>query len=389
MQTGQPFRYDTFCRLFCLTKSYVTLAFGTLVDEGVLRFEDRLDKYLPAFKNMKVQLEGRDRPVKAKGPILLKHLPCHQSGLGYPVDPKKKVDTKLKRQMLALQRSVVRGKTATLKAFVDKLATLPLECHPGEKYAYGFSLDVLGRVLEIVCQTSLDNVLRERVFGPLGMHDTLWAVPGNQLHRLAALYSSTKTWEDLHGGAGRAPVVAGQGHARLDGRTANASNWSERHACPIKFGGGYITYEMGGLVSTVADTVRFVQMLLNKGVAADGRRYLRERTLAAMEKNRSKRSLGEPACYLGVVDEEGGTEFGMGGAANDFWSVDRRDEVAVVWFAQHFDLPEFAELKVKGAHPDKADIWKVMHEAVKKGVRKRPASARVSAAPKRRRGASC
>lgn len=386
VQTGKPFRYDTLCRLVCATKSYVTLAFATLVDEGVLDFDDRLDKYLPAFKHAKVQAADGDTPVGPKSPILLKHLPSHQSGIGYSIDIGEAPEGRLQKQKAALVEGVMGGKTKTLKAFVDQLAKCPLHFHPGENYTYGYSVDVLGRVLEVVCKTSLDKVLTERVFKPLGMHSTLWAVPDSQLHRLAALYGKSSTWEAMYGDAGVTKVATGQDMVRLDGLTAKESGWTAKRATPVLSGGGFITYDAGGLVSTVADTVRFVQMLLNKGVTANGERLVHEKTLAAMEKNRAKKSWGQGmSCYLGNVGvfREGGNEFGMGGAACTYWSVDREDEVATVWFTQHVDMPEFEELV--GVDAKKADLWGLMHEAVKKGVRKRPASATVSAASKRRR----
>jgi len=364
----------------------VAQAFATLVDEGVLDFDDRLDKLLPVFAGARVQEEGSQRPVKARSPILLKHLLGHQSGIGYPVDITSTPEGAVEESMSALQRGVARGSIRSLRAFVERLAKIPLLCHPGEGYQYGYSMDVMGRVLEVVCGKPLDKVLTERVFLPLGMSDTMWEVPADQLHRLAALYGKAATWGALYGDDGKTPISCGHGLVRLDGDRAEESGWAARAASPVLSGGGFITYTSGGLVTTVADTVRFVQMLLRKGLAADGRRYLQERTLATMERNRAKKSWGQGmSCYLGNVGvfREGGTEFGMGGAACTYWSVDRAEDVATVWFTQHVDMPNFDE-DIRGVDPAKADLWLLMHNAVKRGVKR--GAGQAAPAAKRRRG---
>jgi len=98
-----------------------------------------------------------------------------------------------------------------------------------------------------------------------------------------------------------------------------------------------------------------------------------------------KKSWGQGmCCYLGNVGvfREGGNEFGMGGAACTYWSVDRAEDIATVWFTQHVDMPNFDE-DLQGVDPNKADVWKLMHEAAKKGV-KRSASRGASATKRRK-----
>merc|ERR1712146_714394 len=88
-------------------------------------------------------------------------------------------------------------------------------------------------------------------------------------------------------------------------------------------------------------------------------------TVKAMEGNRLlKKYCGDDrVCYLGNVGtfREGADEYGMGGAACTYWNIDRKDDTAVVWFTQHVDMPEYADLK--GVDPDKADLWKLLHNA--------------------------
>lgn len=136
-------------------------------------------------------------------------------------------------------------------------------------------------------------------------------------------------------------------------------------------------------MGTAADTARFVHMVINRGVALSGQRLLQDKTFDLLEKNRLKKSWGSgQACYLGNVGvfRDGGPEVGMGGAACTYWSVDRVDDVATVWFTQNNDFPE---LDADGVPPN-ADIWKMLHKAVARSPTKRKANRRARGTKKRR-----
>lgn len=388
LERGTRFKLDTLCRLYCMTKSYVAITFMTLVDEGRASLEDRLDKYLPAFANMRVKAQGPTKSVKAESPIRLKHLLSHTSGIDYAPDLSCEPEDDAAAAYLALQKLVQQGSVRTLEDFVQRLAKLPLSNHPGKGYYYGYSMDVLARVVEVIMGKELDQCLRERLFEPLGMHDTLWAVPDSQLHRLAAIYGGPGTWGGLYGGVeGQAPVTTRNGLLRIDGTCAEESNWREGQQCSVLSGGGFMGYLKGGLVSTVADTVRFVRMVMKRGLMENGQRLLQESTAALMERDRLKLSWGSGrACYLGNVGVfREGEEFGMGGAACTYWSIDREDDVATVWFTQHVDMPEFDDLK--GVDPAKADLWKLLHVAVRSKTKagKRKSMVEKGNPPKQRR----
>ena len=144
----------------------------------------------------------------------------------------------------------------TLEELSRKTATIPLTDEPGE-YHYGASIDILGRVIEVVSGKPLDVFLKERLFEPLKMNDTMFTVPPGQRGRLAELYT-------------KGP----------DGRLA-----------VLKPGAGLDLYETGakllsgggGLVSTTADYLRFCQMMLNGG-ELDGARILSPKTVQLMTK---------------------------------------------------------------------------------------------------------
>jgi len=383
VEKGTPFKLDTLCRLHCATKSFMATAFFTLVDEGLASPEDRLDKYLPAFADPRVQLEGSDKTVPAKSPILIKHLMSHTSGLAYAPDLGETAEPgdAVALAYAKLQRGVLGGSIRTLKRFVDGLAKVPLYDHPGRKYNYGFSFDVLARVIEVIAGKSIDKVLIQRVFKPLGIRDVKWAVPKNEQHRLAVLYGGKGTLKKLSG-CGQVKGKSASKPARpslykLDGNSAQDSNWCQGQQCSVLSGGGFMGYLYGGLVGTVADTAKFVRMLASGGLTESGHRLLQKSTITAMERNRIKPDQ-DPVNFLGNIGvfKKGGTEYGMGGAACTYWSIDREDDVHVVWFTQHIDMPEFSE--VKGIDAKKADIWGLMHKAVIKGRKLKKGASKAS-----------
>jgi CubicO group peptidase (beta-lactamase class C family) len=253
------------------------------------------------------------------------------------------------------------GTIRNLKRFVDVLAKIPLCQHPGSAYEYGLSFDVLGRVLEVITGKSLDVCLKERVFVPLGMQDTFWGVPRKETHRMAACYAGKDMFQKLYGKKVKPLGRPKTNLFRIDGCSAADSNWVEGKHCRVLAGGGFMGYLHGGLVSTAADTGKFVRMLLNRGVMDNGKRLLKTSTVAAMEKNRLKKNEdGDRVCFLGNIGtfREGGDDVGMGGAACTYWNIDRKDETATVYFTQHLDMPDTGK---------EADLWNVLHKAVKGG----------------------
>eukprot|EP00439_Symbiodinium_sp_Y106_P053143 s1271_g7.t1 len=315
------------------TKPFIAIAVFRLAEAGKLELNDRLDKYIPEFGNVLVQPEGADAPVAAKRPILLKHLLCHCSGIAYAPDVDETIEDESSRAYLQLQQDV------SLDAVQVKLRMVA-GIESWNSYWYGFSFDVLGRVLEVVGKKRLDKVLAETVFEPLGMKHTKWAVRRDELHKLSACYAHKPTWQKLYGQIkGRMPSALRPSLVRIDGNKASQSHWLQGQECRVHSGGGFMGYLYGGLVSTVADTARFVRMLMRKGKLDDGQRFLSSSSVTALEKNRMKEGV-DPVNYLGNIGtyRKNGTEYGMGGAACTYWSIDRADDTATLWFTQHVDM---------------------------------------------------
>lgn len=367
LEARRAFRLDTICRVFCVTKTFVTVAFMMLVEDGLVRLEDPVAKFLPSFADVQVvasrssQESPPSRLCKPKRTMRMHHLLTHTSGLSYGSGFGEVPSDATEEGYAKLMGDVDRGQVRSLAVFVNRLAKVPLRFHPGDSYAYGFSTDVLGRVVEIISRKTLEDFLQERIFRPLGMDDTGFSVPDDKLHRLAACYGNASTWGRLYGDvAGRTPLVSRSGLIRLDGDRPEDSAWRQGQECKVQSGGGIMGHLQGGLVSTVADTIRFVRMLVHRGVSGDGRRILAEETIAALESARKDSGLAneEKQCLLGALAGFSGHEFGWGGAACTYWSVDRKENNAIVWFTQHIDMPEWEDQSV--VSKEEADIWTVL-----------------------------
>jgi CubicO group peptidase (beta-lactamase class C family) len=227
------------------------------------------------------------------------------------------------------------------------MATLPFDAQPGERFVYGYSLDILGALVETVSGVPLDEFLRARIFEPLGMYDTRFFLDPADLGRLAAVYSATAD------GLKRAPdpgSMVGQG-AYVDGPRRS-------------FSGG------AGLLSTASDYARFLQMLLNGG-ELDGQRILSPKTVLLMTVDHIGDRYGQPGVGFGlgfsVVEDLGARgvpgsvgEFGWGGAYHSTYWVDPEEDLIVVYFAQ---------LIPAGGIDDHARLRALVYQALVDGTR--------------------
>lgn len=372
LETKRPFSLDTLCRTFCLTKTYVTVAFMILVEQGRVRLDDPVAKFLPAFADVQVvaaRSSDESRPsmlCKPKRVMRMQHLLTHTSGLSYGCGFGEEPSDATERGYAKLVKAVDQGSVRNLEDFTNRLAKVPLRFHPGDAYAYGFSTDVLGRVIEVVTGRTLEQFLTTSLFEPLSMCDTSFSVPDEKLHRFAACYGNASTWGRLYGSiSGKAPKVSRNGLIRLDGDCPEDSAWRRGQDCKIQSGGGIMGHLQGGLVSTVADTYLFVRMLYNRGFTQHGTRLLQEETVQALELPRKDPGLAneERQCLLGALAGFSGKEFGWGGAACTYWSVDRKEGNAIVWFTQHLDMPEWEDQDI--VNKEEADIWTVLRHGAR------------------------
>jgi CubicO group peptidase (beta-lactamase class C family) len=289
-ENDKPMRRDSIFRIASMTKPIVSVAAMMLVEEGRLQLGDPVSVYLPEFKNLRVgverKTEGSDKAELVletpEREMTIQDLFRHTSGLTYGQFG----DSLVKR---AYREANVMDPQQTLAEMVTKLSKLPLAYHPGTTFEYSMSVDVLGRVIEVVSGMPLDQFIAERVTKPLHMVDSGFVVSESQGTRVAQPQTDLAT--------GKRPPM----------RDVTK---------PQRFISGG-----GGMVSTAADYVRFGQMLLNGG-QLDGRRFLSPKTIAFMTANHLPPGVGispGTVAAMGAIapSPQQGQGFGLGFAIRE------------------------------------------------------------------------
>jgi CubicO group peptidase (beta-lactamase class C family) len=321
--TKEPMTPNTIFRIYSMSKPITTVAAMMLVEEGKLQLSDPLSKYIPAFANVRVGVEknGEDGrtvldTVPAKRPITIQDLMRHTSGITYGFFGEGLV------KKAYVDAHLFSGDPDNAE-FAERIAKLPLAYQPGTTWDYSHSVDILGRVIEVVSGESLYRFEKEWLLDPLGMKDTAFYVTDPAKKSLVAEpFPSDRT-------IGNDAVMNDPSVVR---------KWES---------GG------GGMVSTIGDYGRFARMILNGGTL-DGRRYLSPKTVAYMGSNQIGPGSGVvPGPYYlpgpgfgfglgfavrtepGVSPMEGSVGemnwSGVGGTA--FW-IDPKEHMLVVFMAQ-------------------------------------------------------
>lgn len=316
-----PMSDDTLVRIYSMSKAVTVVAAMTLVEEGRLRLTDPVSTYLPEFAATQVYADGgpdNPRTTPPRTAMKVFHLMTHASGLSYPGGYDKTPVGKI------YDRKDVFNARNTLAELSRMTASIPLTDEPGN-YHYGASIDILGRVIEVVSGKPLDVFLKERIFTPLGMTDTMFTVPDKLRGRFAEIYTT--------GPDGKLAILtagAGLGLYRSDARLLS---------------GG------GGLVSTTRDYLRFCQMMLNGG-ELDGARILAPKTVQLMSQghvapgHRGGMNDHTPGYGMGlgfgVLEDVGASELPgsagelrWGGAASTQFFIDRKEGIVAVLMTQY------------------------------------------------------
>ena len=177
---------DTIYRFYSMTKPITTVAAMMLFEEGRLRLDHELYRYIPEFADVMVYDGGSAKDMKLKKPdrpIMVHDLMIHTSGLTYAFLFQNVIDAHYRAEGIDYAKF-----DGDLEAFCKKLATAPLVFSPGQQWNYSNATDVLGRVVEVASGMKLDEFFRRRIFEPLGMADTDFHVPEDKLDRLMACY---------------------------------------------------------------------------------------------------------------------------------------------------------------------------------------------------------
>jgi len=298
-----PVDEQTIFRIYSMTKPIVSVAAMSMVEDGLLSIDDPVGKYIPAFNALEIidQETGETRP--AQNVMTVAHLLTHKSGLVQSIFA---MGTTLGG---LYETNVPSDGSATAREVADNLGALPLLFEPGTAWHYGHSTDVLGAVLEVAAGQTLDVILHERIFEPLGMDETTFYVPADKASRIA---------EPVHG--------------------AMSDNTMVR---PMLSGGG-------GLNSTTEDYVRFAQMLLNGG-EYNGARILQAETLTLMQEERITDDVSREYFFYGdrggwslgfhlqpvdAANPEGPSNFGWRGIGGTLFLVDPANDFFMIYMEQ-------------------------------------------------------
>ena len=248
LESKQPMTKDTLFRMASSTKPVTGVAIMMMIEEGKVRLNDPVSKFIPEFKGMKVAVqrepEAEVQLVPAEREITIRDLMTHTSGLASGGLGNRRVP----------QGSLWPGEKETLDSLVPRLAKVPLDFQPGTRWRYSglAGIDTLGRVVEVASGQSFDEFLKRRIFEPLGMNDTFFVVPDDRKDRLATVYRGTE-------------------------------NGLEKSTFTLRFPKTYYSAR-AGCRPCAADYFRFAQMLANRGELG-GHRLLSPRAVELFSSN--------------------------------------------------------------------------------------------------------
>ena len=315
--TRAPMTRDAIFRIYSMTKPVTSVAIMMLQEEGRLVLNDPVSKFLPQLTKLQVAVEKKDASgqptlelMPAQREITIHDLLRHTSGFTYGG---RTTNLTVKE---AYAREGVDARDLTNAELVDRLAKVPLAHQPGTAWEYSRSVDVLGRVVEVISGKSLGGFFADRIFRPLGMKDSGFSVPQAQQGRLAQAF----------------PIdpATGDKIALIDVTT------------PPRYESGG-----GGAVSTTDDYVRFAQALLNGG-RLDRARLLGRTTVAFMASDHLgpiSATIRRPGYTFGLgfqvrkdvgLDGQSGSigEYGWAGAGGTYFWVDPKEPVVAILMTQ-------------------------------------------------------
>ncbi len=330
---NEPLTKDSIFRIYSMTKPLASIAAMQLVEEGRMQLTDPISKFLPEFKDMQVSVPKTDSKgeisydtVPALKPITVQDLLRHTSGIAYPEITKNPIIKKayINGGLYVAEGTDYDQRRLSPKEFVAAVASSPLSTQPGTNWEYSMSVDVLGRVIEAVSGQRLGEYLQAHLFKPLNMKDTGFKVPAEKVSRLAQPFS-------------------------IDPNTQQPIKLLDVTIDPANDSGG------AGGVSTAADYMNFVSMLLNGG-ELNGQRIISPTTLSLMTSDqlgtRAAIPLNPGQLLMGVngytfglgfmvrqgpgLSEVSGSEgeYMWAGAAGTFFWVDPKEKLGVVLMTQ-------------------------------------------------------
>ncbi|MGZ5469794.1 MAG: serine hydrolase domain-containing protein, partial [Candidatus Aminicenantales bacterium] len=317
--TGAVMPTDGIFRIASQTKAVTSVAVMILFEEGKLLLGDPISKYIPEFKATTVAVPEASKKgpgykiVPAKRTITIRDLLTHSAGISYGDGPAKDL-----YKAAGLQGWFLADRTEPVGFYMKKLASLPFDAQPGEKWVYGYNADILGYLVEVVSGMSLADFVKTRITGPLSMADTSFFLPEEKAGRLSAVYGIGKS--------GKAEIVA-----------------DPKELAYVK--GPRTCYAGGaGLLSTAEDYARFLLMLQSGGEWA-GVHILSPKSVELMTADHVGNLYGSAGQGFGLgfwVTKELGRNgdpgsvgaFGWGGAYHTSYWVDPVEKLVAVFMTQ-------------------------------------------------------
>ena len=329
-EVGAAMQTDTIFRIASMSKAVVSAAVVMLQERGALLIGQPAGDFLPEFAATRVAVAGDDggyEVVDAARPITVRDVLTHTAGIGYGYGPAAE-----QWQAAGLQHWYFGHRDEPIRETVRRMAALPMDAQPGERWVYGYNTDILGALVEVASGTPLDEFLAQEIFAPLGMADTSFYLPPAKADRLAVLYSRTREGDLVRPGASTA--FHGQGHFVEGPRQS--------------FSGG------AGLLSTTADYTRFLEAIRGGGAPILSRKSVELMTTDNLGDIAVAPGLGFGLGF-GVVSDPGlrgelGSpgEFNWGGAYHTSYWVDPVEKLTVVYMTQvlpAFGLDDFGKVR--------------------------------------------
>ena len=321
LEKGLPMQRDTLFRIASMTKPVTSVAALMLMEEGRLKLDDPIKRWMPEFANVRV-LKNPNGPVEETVPavrdITVDDLFTHRGGLAYAF-------TSVGPIAKTMEQRLPDGMAPD--PWLAALGSIPLSYQPGERFHYSHSTDVLGFLVARIAGMPFRDFLRKRIFEPLQMHDTDFWTPADKRDRAAVVY--------------RPDAKSGQ---------LQPVPFREHTAPPVFCSGG------GGLVSTADDYLHFARLLLNGG-RLDGVQLLQRDTLASMTRNRltdaqrqipfmgipfwAGQGFGLGVSVITDPDKQAwmgpGSKgaFGWPGAFGTWWQADPVNEMVLIYLIQN------------------------------------------------------
>lgn len=333
-EAGRKMTTGTLFRIASQSKAVTSAAIMALVEDGKVGINEPVGNFIASFKKTMVAEKddnGGARMVAARRPITIAQLLTHTAGISYGREPHLAPLYEAKGLGPAAGNGwYTADKEEPICETMERLGTLPFVAQPGEAYVYGYNTDILGCVVEKASGMPLDEFVRSRITGPLGMKDTRFFVPAAEKDRLAVVYAT--------GAEGKAVRAAegsrGQGHY-VDGPRKS-------------FSGG------AGLTSTARDYARFLEAI-RRGGALDGARILGPRAVGLMTTNQSGTLHSTTGLGFGygfqTIDRYGASglaavgAFGWSGAYGTTYQVDPKSRMVVVLMIQQ--MPNGTDIQAK------------------------------------------